>query len=105
MRHWEKIRESQAGFTAKLTGGLPMAVLFCVPILLFVASVYLFFPSWYTKVSKNLPGSVITIVIAVFICVLFFSYFRMQFKWEANEQLYRELKNKLAQPDQNPQSN
>lgn len=71
-----------------------MAALFSVPILLFIAAVYFFFPEWYTKVSSRLPGSVTTIVLAVIICMLFFSYFRMQFKWEMNEQLYRELKHK-----------
>jgi len=44
-----------------------------------------------------LPGSITTIVIAVIIFILFFSYFRMQFKWESNEQLYKELKQKAAQ--------
>ena len=77
--------------------GLPMAALFSVPILLFIAAVYLFFPEWYTRISSRLPGSITTIVIAVIICILFFSYFRMQFKWESNEQLYRELKHKQTQ--------
>jgi len=62
-----------------------------------IAAVYLFFPESYTMVSSRLPGSITTIVIAVIICILFFSYFRMQFKWESNEQLYKELKQKAAQ--------
>ncbi len=73
-----------------------MAALFSVPILLFIAVIYLFFPEWYTKVSARLPGSVLTIVIAVIICMFFFSYFRMQYKWEMNEQLYQELMNKAT---------
>jgi uncharacterized BrkB/YihY/UPF0761 family membrane protein len=92
--YWEKEKESLNTFSARLAGGLPVAALFCVPILLFITAVYLFFPEWYTKVSDRLPGSVTTIVIAVIICILFFSYFRMQYKWEMNEQLYRELKSK-----------
>lgn len=36
------------------------------------------------------------IVIAVIVCMFFFSYFRMQYKWEMNEQLYRELKQKAS---------
>ena len=94
--YWEKEKERRSTFSAKLIDGLPMAALFCVPILLFIAAVYLFFPEWYTKISSRLPGSITTIVIAVIICILFFSYFRMQFKWESNEQLYRELKQKAA---------
>ena len=92
--YWEKEKERRSTFSAKLIDGLPMAALFCVPILLFITAVYLFFPEWYTKISSRLPGSIATIVIAVIICMLFFSYFRMQFKWESNEQLYRELKQK-----------
>lgn len=92
--YWKKERELQKGFTSKLIAGLPMAILFCTPILLFIASVYLFFPEWYTKVSGNMGGSMTVIVLAVIVCILFFSYFRMQFKWESNEQHYRELKYK-----------
>ena len=92
--YWEKVRDIRKSFSVKLTSGLPMAALFCVPILVFITVIYLFFPEWYTKVSARMPGSVSTIVIAVIICMFFFSYFRMQYKWEMNEQLYQELKNK-----------
>jgi MFS superfamily sulfate permease-like transporter len=92
--YWEKVRDTRKSFSVKLTSGLPMAALFSVPILLFITVIYLFFPEWYTKVSSRLPGAVLTIVIAVIICMLFFSYFRMQYKWEMNEQLYQELKGK-----------
>ncbi|MBK8787249.1 MAG: hypothetical protein IPN43_12340 [Chitinophagaceae bacterium] len=98
--YWEKEKERRSTFSAKLIDGLPMAALFCVPILLFITAVYLFFPEWYTKISSRLPGSIVTIVIAVIICMLFFSYFRMQFKWESNEQLYRELKQKAARSNE-----
>lgn len=94
VRYWEKERERQKGVVSKLMAGLPMAILFCAPILLFIASVYLFFPEWYTKVSGNMGGSMSAIILALLVCILFFSYFRMQFKWESNEQYYRELKNR-----------
>jgi uncharacterized BrkB/YihY/UPF0761 family membrane protein len=93
---WEVERERLNGFKARLIAGLPMAVLFCLPILAFVAAVYLFFPEWYTKISGSLPGSIATIITAVVICILFFSYFRMQYKWETNEQHYLELKSKAG---------
>lgn len=69
-----------------------MAMLFGLPILLLLAVVYLFFPEWYTKISKTTAGTFDIILIAVFIAILFFSYFRMHFKWEMNEQAYQELK-------------
>ena len=92
--YWEREREKQNSIVRKLLNGLPMAILFSLPVVLFLFVVYFFFPDWYTKISNTSSGSFITIIIAVFICILFFSYFRMHYKWEMNEQLYRELKNK-----------
>jgi preprotein translocase subunit SecY len=101
--YWEKVRDARKSFTVKLTSGLPMAALFSVPILLFMAVIYFFFPEWYTKVSNSMQGSTaLVIVIAVIICMFFFSFFRMQYKWEMNEQLYQELKSKAAKAGLNP---
>lgn len=94
--YWEKEKENRKSFSAKIIHGLPVAALFSVPVLLLVTVVYLFFPEWYTKISSRLPGSILVIVVAIIICILFFSYFRMQYKWEMNEQLYQELKKKAA---------
>ena len=94
MRYWEKERLKQNTFVSKILRGLPMALIFCLPILLFIVAVYLFFPEWYMRISGTSQGTFITIIIAVFICILFFSYFRMHYKWEMNEQLYNELKSK-----------
>ena len=91
---WEKERESQNTVLSKIAGGLPMAMLFSLPILMFIFVVYIFFPEWYTKISATSQGTFITIIIAVLLCTLFFSYFRMHYKWEMNEQLYLELKKK-----------
>ena len=97
--YWEKERERQNSIPAKLIAGLPMSILFCIPILIFITAVYLFLPEWYTRVSNNLAGSMPTIVIALVICIIFFSYFRMQYKWELNEQHYRELKSRMSKED------
>jgi hypothetical protein len=91
---WEKNRERENTFINKLLGGLPMAILFALPILLLVITVYLFIPEWYTKISKTSPGMFLTAIFAMSIIVFFYSFFRMQFKWENNEQLYQELKHK-----------
>lgn len=91
--YWESVREKESNFARKLSGGLPMAMIFGLPIILSVVVVYLFFPDWYMKISNTTSGSFVVIVVAVIIAILFFSYFRMHFKWEMNEQLYLELKN------------
>lgn len=120
--YWEKESEPRRQFKNKLLSGLPMAFLFGLPVLalLFVVQYYfpLWFdkathasqrtqngqgvitteftnnPEWYTKVTQFSTGLFVTIIIAVLLCIIFFSYFRMSYKWEMNEQLYRELKQK-----------
>lgn len=89
--YWEKNRDAQNTFSSKLTGGLPMAIIFVLPIILLVLSVWLFIPEWYMKISKTSPAMFVTALIALFCVVLFYSFFRMQYKWEMNEQLYQEL--------------
>lgn len=91
MKYWDENREERSKFSNKLSSGLPMAILFGLPILLLIAAVYLFFPEWYTKVSSSLQGTLPVIIIAVSIAVVFYAFTRMHFKWEMNEQLYKEL--------------
>jgi hypothetical protein len=94
LQYWEQNRERENTFLRKLTGGMPMALIFSMPIVLSVVVVRLFLPEWYTKISKTSPGTFITIIFAMIIVALFYSFFRMQYKWEMNEQLYKELKAK-----------
>jgi hypothetical protein len=94
LRYWEHHREIESTFTSKLTRGFPMALLFGLPIILSVIVVRIFFPDWFMKISQTSSGTFITVIIAMFIVVLFYSFFRMQYKWEMNEQLYKELKSK-----------
>ena len=94
LRYWERVRESESTFISKLSRGLPMALLFALPIILSVVVVRLFAPDWYMKMSGTSPGAFITVIIAMGFIVVFYAYFRMQYKWEMNEQLYQELKNK-----------
>jgi uncharacterized BrkB/YihY/UPF0761 family membrane protein len=91
IKYWETYRIPHSTFISKLLRGLPMAFMFGLPIILFILSVYIYFPAWYTKISNTSSGTFVTIIIAVLLAIFFFSYFRMHFKWEMNEQLYREL--------------
>lgn len=91
---WERDRVEFSTVKSKFLRGLPMAMIFSFPIFFSVIMVYFFSPEWYTKVSQNIAGSFLVVVLAVMIIVLFFSFFRMHFKWEMNEQLFEELKHK-----------
>ncbi|MBS1512245.1 MAG: hypothetical protein JST86_15455 [Bacteroidetes bacterium] len=104
---WEKVREAEGTFRFKLLSGLPMALLFSAPVLIFFLVVKVFLPSWYTtatyretkivvpdmtaKFMQVSAGDIITVFIAVLVIALFFSYFRMHHRWETNEQQYQEL--------------
>ncbi|MBS1928894.1 MAG: hypothetical protein JST95_09895 [Bacteroidetes bacterium] len=95
IQYWEKVREPESKPLSKLIRGLPMAIIFCAPIFLSPILVYYFSPDWYTKISAALTVSVPTMLLALFILIVFIAYFRMHFKWEQNEQYYLELKEKL----------
>ena len=99
LRHWEKERVKRVSMLNRILSGLPMAALFSMPVLLLVFAVYLFFPEWYTRISNSLPSTFLSVVIAVFLTMIFFSYFRMQYKQEMNEQLYQELLNKIKKEE------
>lgn len=99
LRYWERNREMENTFISKLTRGFPMALLFGLPIILLVLVVRLFLPDWYMKISGTSPGMFVTAVVAMLVVVIFYAYFRMQYKWEMNEQLYKELKAKENKTD------
>jgi hypothetical protein len=94
MHYWEQCREKENTFLSKLARGLPMAIIFGMPVILSVIVVKLFFPDWYTKISATTPGMFISAMVAVVGIIIFYAYFRMQYKWEMNQQLYEELKAK-----------
>ena len=96
---WESHREPYSKFTSKLLRGLPMASIFGFSIILLLIVVFLFIPDWYSKVSIKNSGTVTTILISVILLVFFFSYFRMHFQWEMNEQAFKELKAKRRKED------
>ena len=91
IKYWEENRILESSFSTKMVRGFPMAALFGLSILVFIVMVYFLFPNWFTKISNTSPGTFVVTVIAVLIAIFFFSYYRMQFKWEMNEQTYKEL--------------
>ena len=92
--YWEANREKQKKLFYGLAVGLPVGLVFALPILISVL-----FHEWY-KSMVFISGSQITVIlIAVLSIAVFFALFRMKFKWEENEQLYKELKFKEQNTD------
>ena len=92
LAYWDKNRDLHNTFLSKLIRGLPMACVFGLPILLLILCVYLFMPEWYTKISKTSSSTFFVVVVGVLVAIIFYAFVRMHFKWEMNEQQYKELK-------------
>lgn len=90
MRYWEQNREKEKKTVRQLLYGLPLGLLFTLPILVNYMS------GWYKRAemvgrAQFNPGVLIS---AVLIIVVFFSIFNKRHKWEMKEQYYKELENK-----------
>ncbi|MEY4703706.1 MAG: hypothetical protein RIR96_1603 [Bacteroidota bacterium] len=95
LRYWERVRLEYSQTSSKIKRGIPSALLFSFSILLSIILVYFLSPEWYTKISQKAGKSTLVILIAIMITAFFFSYMRMHYQWEMNEQHYRELLFKL----------
>lgn len=87
LEYWEKNRDKEKQFLRQLAGGLPMGLVFALPVLIAVI-----FHGWYKNMIYISDSQMIIIIITVLLVAVFFSIFRGKFKWEHNEQLYKELK-------------
>ena len=94
LEYWEKNRSKEKHFTRLLLGGLPIGLVFALPVLVAVI-----FHNWYKSMIYISSSQVIVIIIGVVGIAVFFAMFRMKFKWENNEQLYKELKFKEKKDD------
>jgi|SRR6476660_791732 len=94
LEYWEKNREKEKHLIRQLATGLPMGLVFALPVLIAVI-----FHSWYKRIIYISVSQLIVITIGVLGIVVFFAIMRMRFKWENNEQLYKELKFKSEKDD------
>jgi hypothetical protein len=85
--YWDKNRDKQKKWFYQLAIGLPLGLVFGLPILLSVL-----FHDWYKQMIYISPSQITVILIGILGITVFFALFRMKFKWEENEQLYKELK-------------
>jgi len=86
--YWAANREKQKRTFRQFLLGIPLALLFVVPIALN------FFSGWYKRATmmRNTqdfnPG---VLLLALILIVVFISIFSRKFRWEQNEQRYIEL--------------
>lgn len=91
INYWEANRDKQKKTFYQLAIGLPVGLVFALPVLLSVI-----FHDWYKQMTFISDSQITIILITVLGIAVFFSLFRMKFKWEENEQRYKELKFKQS---------
>jgi hypothetical protein len=92
--YWEKNREKDKKIVSKFLYGSPYGLLFALPILVAVI-----FHDWYKNMIYISPTLITLIIIGVLAIAIFYTLFSMQFKWDRNEQIYKELKFKQSRED------
>ncbi|HEY5369864.1 MAG TPA: hypothetical protein VIJ75_12825 [Hanamia sp.] len=87
IEYWENNKEKDKKVWRRFLYGSPWGLIFALPILLAVI-----FHDWYKNMVEISPSLITLIIIAVIGIAVFYTIFSMQFKWDRNEQIYKELK-------------
>jgi hypothetical protein len=93
---WTANREKQKRTFRQFLLGIPLALLFVVPITLN------FFSGWYKRATmiRNTPDfNPGILLLALILIVVFIAVFSRKFRWEQNEQRYIELLAKKKRPE------
>jgi hypothetical protein len=96
--YWEKNRSRQKKLTRQFLLGIPIGLLFVIPMLINL------FSGWHKRASMDVnsvelnPG---LLLIAMLFILAFFAIFSSRLQWERNEQKYKELQAKkdFVEPD------
>lgn len=88
--YWEKNREREGKLANQILQGIPLGLLFSMPVLLLVfTSRFWFKRADMLLAAKTNPW---VLIIAVFLITVFFAAFYKRHKWDMKEQQYLELK-------------
>jgi uncharacterized membrane protein len=97
---WEENRLKEKKVFKQWLVGLPLGLLFGVPIFLN------FFSGWYKRAVMVRNAQIVTrdfnpvvLIIAVLMIISFVAIFSKKHKWEMNEQRYKELKAKVREAE------
>lgn len=90
LKYWEANRLREKKVNKQLLLGLPIGLLFAVPVLI------LLFSGWYERASMqaNSQSSPVVLIIAIICIAVFVALFYKRHQWEQREQHYLELKAK-----------
>ncbi len=91
--YWKQHRDKEKRVFRQLLVGLPIGLIFVVPIILNFSS------GWYKRANMWARGhaddnSATVLIVAALIILVFIAIFSKRHRWEMNEQTYRELQAK-----------
>jgi protein-S-isoprenylcysteine O-methyltransferase Ste14 len=92
LEYWEANRLREKKINKQLLLGLPIGLLFAVPVLILLFSGKL----WYQRASMvaNSQSSPVVLIIAIICIAVFVAIFYKRHQWDQREQHYLELKAK-----------
>jgi fatty acid desaturase len=90
--YWEVNREREGKWFRQLMEGIPIGLLFAVPI----AVIQLTARFWYIRADAvaNAKTTPWVLMVSVFMIAVFMAVFYKKYQWERKEQWYLELKNR-----------
>ncbi|MBS1654115.1 MAG: hypothetical protein JSU05_04650 [Bacteroidetes bacterium] len=95
IEYWENNRFKQKKFVKYLQVGLPLGVFIAVALAFDV------FSGWYRRAQMALntePSLILVLLVAVVAIAVFISIFTVRYRFDQNEQRYRELLAKKNKP-------
>lgn len=92
LKYWEENRLREKKLNKQLLLGLPIGLLFAIPVLILLFSGKF----WYQRASMeaNSQGSPVVLIIAIICIAVFVAVFYKRHQWDMREQQYLELKAK-----------
>jgi len=98
IEYWEANRGKQKRWTYQLMVGLPLGLIFGLPIILNYLS------GWYKRATMigNAQFNPNILIAAVLIIAVFVAIFNKKYKWDQHELRYRELKSREERGDESP---
>ncbi len=91
MEYWVKDRDRQKKLSRQLLLGIPIGMLFAIPILIN------FFSGWYQRADMEAHSNdfnPLVLIIALLLIGGFIAIFSKKYQWEMKEQYYKELEAK-----------
>ena len=101
IEYWKQHRDREKKTLRQLLVGLPIGLLFAVPIIINFSS------GWYKRANMWARGHAddstgTVLIVAALVILVFIAIFSKRHRWEMNEQTYRELLSKEKEEKESP---